>query len=1004
MRFQRFRASYYRAACVVVAHIACTSLACGASTSTLRLVVSNEIAPAGGWVQIKVSAAAPAQVAGGRIVMSLDPAVFGPIASVAVFSAAGDATGVAVVTGETVDANFVSASASIGQLPSLPILTATVPILASATASQVSAIMIDPSQSAWTGENGATYAVTAAAGSVTVGGTLSVESLTPGGGLQPAGTMVSIAGAGFSSATTVSVAGVSLTSSQFINPNEIDVTLGGAADFTGKQVVLTNPDGSSVVFFSATPSVPESSPANNGQNTIYQPLLPMQTWASGEIVFPSLLGTLALQNPNAVPVSVLVEGEEVGGAETQQTVTLAPGALQALQLEGSVAYAFPSLPVRMMGILYNPLCFGSQLCAWALQPYPATPPLQQVSAEPAAVSFSWQVGSAAPAPVTVRLQSNNFPFGVTWTGAPFSISSSATLPGSLAVSVNTAGLQPGTYTGSITVTPAGPNSVVTTIPLTLTVTATVQLQVNATSLTLFSGEGPSVLSITSNGNPVPFTVTAGANSSPLWFTVTPTSGATPAQLSVSANPGSTTAPGVYSGQIVITGLNNSITVPVQLTVSASTIFTFSQESVVFSVQSGSTAPPAQTVEIHGPSSGVVVSATTSSGGNWLSVTSAPSVATISANLAGLGVGTYSGAIMVTSPDAPAPASLSVTLVIWNQQPVLTVNPPSVTFSVPVQQLTGTSPSQALQISSGGTPVDFTTSLENGTFATPAAISVGPQSSQTLTGPALLGATVSNVTFTSGGQTVTVPVTTVITTGPGTPPFLGAVVNAASQIPGSVSPGEIVTVYGFGAGPSATAGFTLDSSGNAAAGLNGAQVLFDGNPAPMIYGSSYQANVIVPYAVAGEAATSIALENGGVVSGAWSIPVASSAPGIFTLGGAGTGQAAVLNQDNSVNAASKPAPRGSVVQIYATGEGQTNPPGVTGSIITSNTKQPVLPVTVSIGGQNAAVEYAGSAADAVSGLLQVNAVVPQGATPGPAVPVTISVGGAPSQSGVTLAIQ
>ena len=90
--------------------------------------------------------------------------------------------------------------------------------------------------------------------------------------------------------------------------------------------------------------------------------------------------------------------------------------------------------------------------------------------------------------------------------------------------------------------------------------------------------------------------------------------------------------------------------------------------------------------------------------------------------------------------------------------------------------------------------------------------------------------------------------------------------------------------------------------------------------------------------------------------------------------------------------------------FATGEGQTSPPGVTGSVTQSNTKIPLLPVTVTIGGVDALVQYAGSAPDSVTGLLQVNATVPQGVAPGSAVPITISVGGVPSQPGVTIAVK
>jgi len=207
--------------------------------------------------------------------------------------------------------------------------------------------------------------------------------------------------------------------------------------------------------------------------------------------------------------------------------------------------------------------------------------------------------------------------------------------------------------------------------------------------------------------------------------------------------------------------------------------------------------------------------------------------------------------------------------------------------------------QNIQVNSIGAPLNFTvnasvaTNASGATYATPASIPVSAQG-----GPSL-GMYVSNISITSGAQTVVVPVTTLITTGPATPPFLSSIVNAASQMPEAVAPGEILTIYGFGVGPSNAAGFTLNPAGNVATSLNGAQVLFDGNPAPMIYGSAYQANVIVPYEIAGHATTTIALQYGGVTSGGWSVPVVASAPGLFTIGATGVGQAAVLNQNGSL---------------------------------------------------------------------------------------------------------
>jgi uncharacterized protein (TIGR03437 family) len=286
--------------------------------------------------------------------------------------------------------------------------------------------------------------------------------------------------------------------------------------------------------------------------------------------------------------------------------------------------------------------------------------------------------------------------------------------------------------------------------------------------------------------------------------------------------------------------------------------------------------------------------------------------------------------------------------------------------------------------------------------TPASIEV-----VVVNGPGSPGEYDGSFTIQSPDSSVYVPVTLLVEPGPIAPPVLSQVVNAASGIAGSVSPGEILTIRGYSAGAAAVSGLKLDASGRVASNLNGLQVTFDGKAAPLIYTSANQTNVIVPYEVAGGTSTAMqvvyAAAAGTLQTAAWVLPVAGSAPGVFTLDATGTEQAAVLNQDGSVNSATNPAARGSVISIYATGEGQTSPAGVTGSVTQSNTRTPLLPVTAEIGGIEATVQYAGSAPGEVAGLLQVNAVVPQGVSPGLAAPVTVSVGGIASQAGVTIAV-
>jgi uncharacterized protein (TIGR03437 family) len=232
----------------------------------------------------------------------------------------------------------------------------------------------------------------------------------------------------------------------------------------------------------------------------------------------------------------------------------------------------------------------------------------------------------------------------------------------------------------------------------------------------------------------------------------------------------------------------------------------------------------------------------------------------------------------------------------------------------------------------------------------------------------------------------------------------AVANSASYARGAVAPGEIVVVGGRSLGPSTNATLQLTATGLVATSLGGTRVLFDGIPAPLVYTTQNQVSAVVPYAVDGHSQTSLQVEYQGVLSAPLVLAVARVAPGIFTLNKSGSGQGAIVNQDGTVNGPDNPAPRGSVVSIYGTGEGQTVPPGIDGSLAAStDLRHPVLPVTASIGGQNADVAYAGSVGDQISGLFQANVLVPLSITTGGAVPLMLTIAGSSSQT-VTMVVQ
>ena len=229
-----------------------------------------------------------------------------------------------------------------------------------------------------------------------------------------------------------------------------------------------------------------------------------------------------------------------------------------------------------------------------------------------------------------------------------------------------------------------------------------------------------------------------------------------------------------------------------------------------------------------------------------------------------------------------------------------------------------------------------------------------------------------------------------------------VTNGATFRSGPVAPGEIITLFGSGLGPLNISTLQLTSDRLfVTKSLAGTRVLFDGAPAAMIYTAAAQVSAITPYSLSGQTSTDLQVEYEGRLSNRVTLQVAPSAPGVFTLDSSGIGQGAILNQDNQVNGTSNPAAKGSVVIIYATGGGQTNPAGEDGRITTAAARQ-VQNVFVRIGDADATVEYAGAAPGLVSGILQVNARIPESLIGGNQ-PVQITVGGVNSQTGVFVAV-
>jgi uncharacterized protein (TIGR03437 family) len=205
--------------------------------------------------------------------------------------------------------------------------------------------------------------------------------------------------------------------------------------------------------------------------------------------------------------------------------------------------------------------------------------------------------------------------------------------------------------------------------------------------------------------------------------------------------------------------------------------------------------------------------------------------------------------------------------------------------------------------------------------------------------------------------------------------------------GGIALGSAITLTGFGLGPETgmTAQLTLNNT--LPTEIGGVQVLVNGQAAPLLYVQSEQINAFAPFTLQPETTATVSVTYNGMTIGSTSMPVASGSQNggsngaFFRLDDTST-QAAAINQDGTINGPDHPAPVGSVIALYGTGFGQTQLPGVSGTLFT--TASPLAattPLTITMNQIPATVKYAGAAPFDWAGIDQINLQVPAGAVSG-----------------------
>lgn len=556
-----------------------TLIATSQQTPDPDLRLSSENAPPGATLQLKLFLATPRPILNANLTISLDPAFFGDIQSVAVFSAAGDAAGQATVQGRTATLEFSSVSGGIGRLSALPVAVVNVPLLPTLRPG-ASVTVAASASSPWKDAQGVDFTPRFQPAPITVSGTLSLRPPTPLADLFPKDSVLTLEGTGFTPATAAEIDGAAIAETAYVSPERIRIKLSGPTTLSGKRIRLRNPNGDTVQHYAAQPAIVSAASLPPG----FFPLPPLQV--ATDWTTPALPAGILIQNPHPQPVEITIKGldlrRNVTGRATRQ---LQSGQSLLLDNPAIIAGGFTNLitapvPIRVSS-LQSSAGKGLVLQAGA----PILPFSAGLNTSASQLEWVWQPGEPAPAAkqlyVCSATEELNFSVqaatasGGPWLSAPatgrsiFNVRSCLQVPTdsrTVEIRVNPAGLPPGTYTGTLTLIPEGDRVVPTIVNVQLIVSEKpyISASLPRAHFNFELGKSqppPQTLEITSNGSPAEFTAQSSFENAPPWLTLSPTKGVTPASLTLTFDPAGLGA-GNYSGAILVRGPANTLTIPV----------------------------------------------------------------------------------------------------------------------------------------------------------------------------------------------------------------------------------------------------------------------------------------------------------------------------------------------------------------------------------------------------------------------------------------------------------
>jgi len=248
----------------------------------LSLRVTNESAPAGSIVQIKVEVTEAKPISTGHAKIRGVALVQG----IALMNEGQDTYGVATLDDDGISFAITSPSSLFGTANDYPILGIAATVVSGAAAGTSFPVTLDAAGLTFRDPSGALYPTEIQNGQVTVSNGVSIGDVSPGSAVVPAGGVVRISGANFTPSTRIRLAETSIVEQRFINSQRIDVVLGQTTRMHGLRIRARNDDDrSESEYFSYQRTTAAGTSSDAVLSKVY-PLFAPATYTSATVQFP----------------------------------------------------------------------------------------------------------------------------------------------------------------------------------------------------------------------------------------------------------------------------------------------------------------------------------------------------------------------------------------------------------------------------------------------------------------------------------------------------------------------------------------------------------------------------------------------------------------------------------------------------------------------------------------------------------------------------------------------